>query len=72
VCVYPNFYNPFNDLNNRATSEQVMDPRTRLILFKLLSNGFLNEIGNNSFDFQFKKKCFIIFYDFLFVDRWMS
>ena len=30
--------------DDRATSEQVMDPRTRLILFKLLSNGFLTEI----------------------------
>lgn len=27
--------------DDRATSEQVMDPRTRLILFKLLSRGFL-------------------------------
>jgi hypothetical protein len=32
------------DKNDRATSEQVLDPRTRLILFKLLSNGFLEEI----------------------------
>ena len=30
--------------DDRATSEQVMDPRTRLILFKLLNNGFLSEI----------------------------
>ena len=30
--------------DDRATSEQVLDPRTRLILFKLLSNGFLTEI----------------------------
>ena len=30
--------------DDRATSEQVLDPRTRLILFKLLSNGFLNKI----------------------------
>lgn len=30
--------------DDRATSEQVLDPRTRLILFKLLSSGFLNEI----------------------------
>lgn len=30
--------------DDRATSEQVLDPRTRLILFKLLSNGFLSEI----------------------------
>ena len=30
--------------DDRATTEQVLDPRTRLILFKLLSNGFLNAI----------------------------
>ena len=30
--------------DDRATSEQVLDPRTRLILFKLLNNGFLEEI----------------------------
>ena len=30
--------------DDRATSEQVMDPRTRLILFKMLSSGFLMEI----------------------------
>eukprot|EP01031_Cornospumella_fuschlensis_P034158 gene34158-41348_t len=30
--------------DDRATSEQVLDPRTRLILFKLLSNGYLSEI----------------------------
>lgn len=36
----PNYYGR----DDRATSEQVLDPRTRLILFKLLSNGFLSEI----------------------------
>lgn len=30
--------------DDRATSEQVLDPRTRMILFKLLSNGFLRKI----------------------------
>jgi RIO kinase 1 len=30
--------------DDRATSEQVLDPRTRLILFKLLSTGFLSRI----------------------------
>ena len=30
--------------DDRATVEQVMDPRTRMILFKLLSTGFLEEI----------------------------
>jgi hypothetical protein len=30
--------------DDRATSEQVMDPRTRLMLFKLLNSGFMSEI----------------------------
>ena len=30
--------------DDRATQEQVLDPRTRLILFKLLNSGFLSEI----------------------------
>jgi len=30
--------------DDRATSEQCLDPRTRLILFKMLSNGMLDEI----------------------------
>lgn len=34
----------FQGKDDRATSEQVLDPRTRLILFKLLSSGFLEEI----------------------------
>jgi RIO kinase 1 len=32
------------DRNDRATSEQVLDPRTRLILFKLLSTGYLEKL----------------------------
>ena len=36
--------NNYQSRDDRATSEQVLDPRTRLILFKLLSNGFLSEI----------------------------
>lgn len=36
--------------DDRATSEQVMDPRTRLILFKLLNSGYLTEIDG---DFMF-------------------
>lgn len=31
--------------DDRATSEQVMDPRTRMILFKLLNNNYLSEIN---------------------------
>jgi RIO kinase 1 len=32
------------DESDRATVEQVMDPRTRMILFKLLNRGFISEI----------------------------
>ena len=32
------------DKADRATVEQVMDPRTRMILFKLLNRGFITEI----------------------------
>lgn len=31
--------------DDRATSEQVMDPRTRMILFKLLNSKYLSEIN---------------------------
>ncbi|RZC32579.1 serine/threonine-protein kinase RIO1 [Asbolus verrucosus] len=33
------------DKHDRATAEQVMDPRTRMILFKLLSKNFISEIN---------------------------
>ena len=33
------------DKADRATSEQVLDPRTRMILFKLLSRGLITEIN---------------------------
>lgn len=33
------------DRADRATSEQVLDPRTRMILFKLLSRGLITEIN---------------------------
>jgi len=32
------------DVTDRATVEQVMDPRTRMILFKLLNRGFISEV----------------------------
>jgi hypothetical protein len=41
-----------SDKNDRATSEQVLDPRTRLILFKLLNSGFLEEIDGNRMSFS--------------------
>jgi RIO kinase 1 len=33
------------DKSDRATAEQVMDPRTRIILFKMLNKGIINEIN---------------------------
>ena len=33
------------DKSDRATTEQVLDPRTRMILFKLLSRGYISEIN---------------------------
>lgn len=33
------------DKHDRATAEQVMDPRTKMILFKLLNRGIINEIN---------------------------
>lgn len=33
------------DRANRATTEQVLDPRTRLMLFKMLSSGLISEIN---------------------------
>ncbi|KAH9644148.1 hypothetical protein HF086_010363 [Spodoptera exigua] len=33
------------DKHDRATAEQVMDPRTRMILFKLLNRGIIDEIN---------------------------
>jgi len=33
------------DRANRATSEQVLDPRTRMILFKLINRGLVDEIN---------------------------
>lgn len=40
--------NNYQGKDDRATSEQVLDPRTRLILFKLLSNGYLSEIDGKA------------------------
>eukprot|EP00735_Rhodelphis_limneticus_P006788 TRINITY_DN19226_c0_g1::TRINITY_DN19226_c0_g1_i1::g.2324::m.2324 TRINITY_DN19226_c0_g1::TRINITY_DN19226_c0_g1_i1::g.2324 ORF type:complete len:665 (-),score=108.58,sp/Q9BRS2/RIOK1_HUMAN/51.99/3e-140,RIO1/PF01163.17/3e-78,RIO1/PF01163.17/2.3e+03,APH/PF01636.18/1.4,APH/PF01636.18/0.32,Kdo/PF06293.9/2.4,Kdo/PF06293.9/0.3,Pkinase/PF00069.20/0.0069 TRINITY_DN19226_c0_g1_i1:421-2367(-) len=33
------------DKEDRATMELVLDPRTRMILFKMLSNGFINQVN---------------------------
>ena len=40
-----NFRVRVKDKADRATIEQVMDPRTRMILFKLLNQGFISEIN---------------------------
>ena len=37
--------NRSKDKADRATTEQVLDPRTRMILFKLLNRGFITEIN---------------------------
>lgn len=37
--------NKIQGRDDRATTEQVLDPRTRMILFKLLSNGTVSEIN---------------------------
>ncbi len=34
-----------NDKSDRATSEQVLDPRTRMILFKMLSRAVVKELN---------------------------
>jgi serine/threonine-protein kinase RIO1 len=33
------------DKSDRATSEQVMDDRTRLVIFKFIKSGFFNQIN---------------------------
>ena len=33
------------DKSDRATSEQVLDPRTRIILFKMIGRGLLFEVN---------------------------
>jgi RIO kinase 1 len=33
------------DKSDRATNEQVLDPRTRLILFKMIGRGLIDEVN---------------------------
>lgn len=33
------------DKSDRATSEQVLDPRTRIILFKMIKRGLIEEVN---------------------------
>ncbi|KAF8627405.1 hypothetical protein AX17_006220 [Amanita inopinata Kibby_2008] len=41
----PSAYANMKDKSDRATSEQVLDPRTRLILFKMIGRGLINEVN---------------------------
>lgn len=49
------------DKSDRATVEQVMDPRTRMIVFKMIQRGIINELNgcirylNHSILISFKK-----------------
>ncbi|KAF8309699.1 RIO1 family-domain-containing protein [Cantharellus anzutake] len=36
---------PIKDKSDRATNEQVLDPRTRIILFKMINKGLIEEIN---------------------------
>jgi RIO kinase 1 len=33
------------DKSDRATNEQVLDPRTRIILFKMIGRGLIHEVN---------------------------
>ncbi len=35
----------FRDKSDRATNEQVLDPRTRIILFKMINRGLIEEVN---------------------------
>ena len=41
----PSAHANMKDKSDRATSEQVLDPRTRLILFKMIGRGLLDEVN---------------------------
>lgn len=41
----PSSYANAKDKSDRATSEQVLDPRTRIILFKMIGRGLLHEVN---------------------------
>jgi RIO kinase 1 len=41
----PSAHANMKDKSDRATSEQVLDPRTRLILFKMIGRGLVHEIN---------------------------
>lgn len=35
------------DKSDRATVEEVLDPKTKIILFKLINNGFIDELNGS-------------------------
>jgi RIO kinase 1 len=41
----PSAHANMKDKSDRATSEQVLDPRTRLILFKMIGRGLIHEVN---------------------------
>lgn len=41
----PSSYANAKDKSDRATSEQVLDPRTRIILFKMIGRGLIQEVN---------------------------
>lgn len=41
----PSSYANTKDKSDRATNEQVLDPRTRIILFKMIGRGLLHEVN---------------------------
>ena len=41
----PSSYANAKDKSDRATSEQVLDPRTRVILFKMIGRGLIQEVN---------------------------
>ena len=58
----PSAHANLKDKSDRATNEQVLDPRTRLILFKMIGRGLIHEVNGCvstgkevCFDFHFQK-----------------
>lgn len=41
----PSSYANTKDKSDRATNEQVLDPRTRIILFKMIGRGLIHEVN---------------------------
>ena len=41
----PSSYANIKDKSDRATNEQVLDPRTRIILFKMIGRGLIHEVN---------------------------